>query len=70
MTKLEKALAYEGEVPYEYVKRMSLAAAMNHMTVNDRFIVTHFCPSHYGMPNTADCCTTACTDCWNEEMTE
>ena len=70
MTKLEKALAYEGEVPYEYAKRMSLAAAMNHMTVDDRFIVAHFCPNHYGMPDTADCGTTACEDCWNQEVEE
>lgn len=70
MSKLEKALAHEGKSPCEYVKKMTMAAAMNHMTVNDRFIVAHFCPSHYGMSNTADCSTTSCEDCWNEEVGE
>ena len=70
MTKLEKALAHEGEPPCEYVKQMIVAAAMNHMTVNDRFIVGNFCPNHYGMPDTAHCDATTCEDCWNEEVEE
>ena len=68
MTKLEKALAHEGKPPCEYVKKMMVAATTNYMTVNDRFIVMYFCPSHYGMPITVDCSTTSCTDCWNEEV--
>lgn len=70
MTKLEWALAHGCKLPCEYVKKMMVAATMNHMTVNDRFIVAHFCPSHYGMPITVDCSTTSCTDCWNQEVKE
>ena len=70
MTNLEKALAHEGNPPCEYVKKMIVAATMNHMTVDDRFIVANFCPSHYGMPIAVDCRTTSCTDCWNQEVTE
>ena len=38
--------------------------------VDDRFIVAHFCPSHFGMSNTADCYATTCEDCWNQEVEE
>lgn len=54
-TKLEWALAHGCKRPCEYVKQM---------------MVAHFCPIHYGMPNTVDCSTTSCTDCWNQEVTE
>ena len=69
MTKLERALAHEGK-PCKYVEYVTMAAAMNHMTVDGSFIVAHFCPSHYGMPDTAGCYITTCTDCWNQEVTE
>jgi hypothetical protein len=67
MTKLERALAHEGK-PCKYVEYVTMAAAMNHRTVNDSFIVSHFCPSHYGMSNTAHCYAMACEDCWNQEV--
>ena len=70
MTKLEWAFAHGCKRPCEYVKQMIVAAVMNNMTVDGRFIVANFCPSHYGMSNTAHCYATACTDCWNEEVEE
>lgn len=70
MTKLEWAFAHGCKRPCEDVKQMIVAAAMNHMTVDDRFIVAHFCPSHFGMSNTAHCYATACEDCWNDEVEE
>ncbi len=70
MTKLEKALAHEGNPPCEYVKQMTVAAAMHCMPVDDSFIVGHLCPRHYGLTDTNDCDNTTCRDCWNEEVTE